>query len=261
MSTFAGRWLTSFGPMELQQNNGVIKGAYWFQGTRSPIEGSLREGKFVFRYQDASGPGEGWFELMPGGQFRGQYRLEGTANWHPWQGHREWAGIWDTSFGRMRLNQDGNRIRGMYDGVTSGQLEGQLDGKRFGFRYTEPTVRGEGWFELDEGQGTFHGSWRPEGAPAWGDWTGRRVFAQPGLTWLVVIRHWQRSLGDAEYSYGEMLKTFFARVPSVAVRQRFFNDGPSLERWCRELVMSLSRQSCLSPVMVPSGRWRAKSHN
>src|SRR6476619_5514288 len=105
MTTFAGRWFTSFGPMELQEANGVIKGAYWFRGVPSRIEGDLRGGKFVFRYQDPSGPGEGWFELTPSGQFQGQYRLQGTETWHAWLGQREWSAIWDTTFGRMRLNQ------------------------------------------------------------------------------------------------------------------------------------------------------------
>ncbi len=237
MTTFAGRWLTTFGPMELQETNDVIQGAYWYQGVANRIEGKLKKGRLVFLYQDAHGPGEGWFELTKGGQFQGQYRLNGAEQWFPWNGQREWNGIWDTSFGRMRLNHDGDRIHGCYDGATSGRVDGRTDGKRFVFKYVEANAKGEGWFELDDGAMNFRGAWRPEGTVKWGDWTGQRVVARPNLTWLVVIEaHWQRSLGDAEYSYGEMLRTFFARVPTVAVRQRYFNDGPSLERWCRELI-------------------------
>jgi hypothetical protein len=33
-----------------------------------------------------------------------------------------------------------------------------------------------------------------------------------------------------------MLREFFARVPHVNVRQRFFEDESGLERWCRELM-------------------------
>jgi len=237
MSSFLGRWITTYGPMELRQSENSIRGTYWYQGIPCRIEGEVQDGRFAFRYEDPSGPGQGWFELAGAGEFQGQYRLDGTDHWVPWVGRREWAGIWETSFGRMRLIQEEGRIHGRYDGAVPGKIEGKLEGKRFVFRYFEPTVQGEGWFELANDAISFKGAWRPDGAPAWGDWIGRRVFPQLGLTWLVVIEaHWQRSLGDAEYSYGEMLKAFFARVPSVVVRQRYFNDAPSLERWCRELV-------------------------
>lgn len=237
MTTFAGRWLTSFGPMELQQVNGDVKGAYYFNGMQSRIEGKMHDGKLLFRYQDVSGAGEGWFEMTPAGQFRGQYRLQGASNWGPWTGQREWAGIWETNFGRMRLNQNGDTVTGLYEGSTSGRIEGHVEGGKLVFHYIEANSGGEGWFELDPSHNSFKGAWRPQGGVQWGEWSGNRVFAQQGLTWLVVIEaHWQRSLGEAEYSYGEMLRAFFARVPNLAVRQRYFNDGPSLERWLRELI-------------------------
>jgi hypothetical protein len=152
-------------------------------------------------------------------------------------GQREWNGIWDTVFGRMRLTQEDDRVHGFYDGASSGRVEGRVDGKRLILNYIEPASRGEAWFELDQSLNVFRGGWRPQGTEAWRDWSGQRIRPQPNLTWLMVIEaHWQRSLGDTEYSYGEMLRTFFARVPTVAVRQRYFNDGPSLERWCRELT-------------------------
>lgn len=239
MSTFAGRWTTSFGPMELRQTGGAIKGTYWYQGVPGRIEGEMSGPRFVFRYQDPTGVGEGWFELFGSDQFRGEYRLDGTQHWVAWLGQRqsEWGGIWDTSFGRMRLIHEEGRVHGTYDGPVPGTIDGQLVGKRFTFRYGEPTVQGEGWFELADDAMQFQGAWCPDGAANWDQWTGTRVTARPGITWLVVIEaHWQRSLGDPEYSYGEMLKAFFARVPGVAVRHRYFSDGPSLERWCRELV-------------------------
>lgn len=239
MSNFSGRWITSYGPMELQQTETGISGTYSYQGIAGQLEGNLQGSRFVFQYRDATGSGFGWFELTGANQFNGQYRLEGTQHWVPWLGQREteWDGIWNTSFGRMRLVQEERHVYGIYDGGVPARIDGTFDGTRFTFRYFEPTVQGEGWFELAPDGRNFHGAWRPDGGPTWGQWSGQRVVAQPGLTWLVVIEaHWQRSLGDAEYSYGEMLKTFFARVPTVAVRHRFFNDGASLERWCRELV-------------------------
>jgi hypothetical protein len=53
---------------------------------------------------------------------------------------------------------------------------------------------------------------------------------------MIVEAHWQRSVAEGEYSFGGMLREFFARLPEIAVRQRFFNDEASLQRWCRELL-------------------------
>ena len=237
MTTYAGRWITTYGPMELHQDGSAIRGTYWFQGIACAIEGKVQNGRFTFRYKDPSGAGQGWFESPSYGQIRGQYFLDGTKHWADWTGHREWDGIWDTSFGRVRLVQEEGRIHGCYESVGPARIEGRLDGKRFVFRYFEPKVQGDGWFELTADGSAFDGSWRPDGATAWGAWQGQRVFARPGLTWLVVIEaHWQRSLADGEYSYGMMLKEFFARLPHIAVRHRFFNDESSMERWCRELT-------------------------
>ena len=237
MNAFAGRWFTTFGPMELSQDGPAIHGTYGNPGASCTITGEMKDGRFVFRFEEPGETGEGWFESSSAGQFRGQYRPDGVEQWLPWNGQREWDGIWDTSFGRMRLIQDAEGVHGIYDGGVPGSIEGRLDGSHFTFRYAEPTVQGEGSFELCEDWQTFNGRWHPDGATDWGGWQGRRVHAQTGLTWLVVIEaHWQHSLADRDYSYGNMLKEIFARLPHVAVRQRFFNDEVSLERWCRELV-------------------------
>ena len=245
MTDFSGRWITTFGPIELHQDGRTIRGTYSYQNVDYPIQGKLEGERFVFRYQDATGAGDGWFELVGFGQFRGEYRLDGAERWLPWTGHREWDGIWETSFGRMRLVQEATRIHGSYSGPTTGTIEGRIDGSRFVFRYAEPTVKGEGWFELSRDAQVFQGAWHPEGAAGWGEWGGRRVHPTPGLTWLMVIEApWQRSFADCEYSYGNMLKEFFARLPNVAVRHRFFNDETSMARWCQEVIY------CPEPVIV-----------
>lgn len=237
MTSFAGRWITTFGPMELHQDGSAITGVYTYANKTWRIAGDVQDGRFVFRYEDSSGPGEGWFERTSYGQFRGQFRLDGADQWLPWTGQREWEGIWETSYGRMRLIQDEGRVHGFYDGMSAGQIEGRLEGNEFRFRYQEPNARGEGVFQLAEDAMTFTGNWRPEGSPGLGEWYGQRVLPKAGTTWLVVIEaHWQHSLADRDYSYGTMLKEIFARLPNVAVRQRFFNDEASLARWCREVV-------------------------
>jgi len=112
-----------------------------------------------------------------------------------------------------------------------------LRGDRLEFRYHEPRTSGEGWFRMTDDGHAFGGAWRPQDRVEWSPWHGRRMRAEPGLTWLVVLEaHWQRSLAETEYAFGHMLREVFARLPHVRVRQRFFHDAESLEHWCRELL-------------------------
>src|SRR5260370_5550567 len=176
MTKFAGRWITTYGQMELQQDERGLRGTYWDQGIPCTIDGQLLpDGRFSFRYKDPSGVGQGWFELTSYGQIRGSYCLEGFDQSQDWTGQREWDGVWDTSFGRLRLVQgDETRVNGFYDGFGPARIEGTLEGKRLVFRYIEPKVQGEGWFELAGDALSFVGTWRPHRAPARGDWHGRR---------------------------------------------------------------------------------------
>jgi hypothetical protein len=103
------------------------------------------------------------------------------------------------------------------------------------FRYVEPQAEGEGWFEPSPSGGGFAGEWRAAGSDEWRSWTGERVEPVPGRMWLVVVEaRWEGSLAEREYSFGEMLRSFFARSPHVEVRHRFFTDEASLGKWCAE---------------------------
>ncbi len=237
MTTFTGRWLTTFGPMDLTQDGEHVHGVYHSQGVPCTIEGTITGSRLAFTYQEPVEQGEGWFELLRHGAFQGQYQPDGAARAFDWSGGREWDGVWDTSFGRMRLVQEADRVHGFYEGGGHSRVEGRLEGERFVFRYQEPKAAGDAWFEMSPDAQGFAGSWKPDGTPAWGTWTGTRLKPTPGLTWLVAIEaHWQRSLSEREYSYGRMLREVFARLSNVVVRQRFFNDEASLEHWCREVM-------------------------
>ena len=237
MSNFSGRWFTTFGPMELTQDRDRIRGFYSLQQNRCPIEGSIQDGKFQFNYQEPTVEGEGWFELMRHGRFAGQWRPKGGATWSPWVGQREFEGVWETSFGLLRLVQEPDRVLGFYEGAGPGTLEGRLTGQHLAFHYRESRAEGGGYFELSPDAESFDGQWRAEGSEQWAPWQGRRLLPMAGLVWLIVIEaHWQRSYLEKEYAFGHMLREFFSRLPHVNVRQRFFEDEAGLERWCRELM-------------------------
>lgn len=150
---------------------------------------------------------------------------------------RGFDGVWESTFGRLRLVEEGGRVRGFYSGPGPSTLEGRTHNGKLEFRYREPAASGIGLFELSTDGLAFEGQWRTRKDVPWRPWAGTRLAAEPQVTWLVVLEaHWQRSLAEPEYSFGNMLREVFARRPGVRVRQRFFHDAASLEHWCRELL-------------------------
>ena len=237
MSNFAGDWFTTFGSMSLTQNGPKVQGVYRMGNQECPLEGTIRDGVLRFRYRETAVGGEGWFVLERHGKFAGQWRQDGIDKWLPWKGERGFEGLWNSSFGPLRLLQDADGVRGFYEGLGQSTINGKVEGRRLVFRYREPRVQGEGWFDLAENGASFLGQWRPDGTTTWGPWLGQRIGAVPGLAWLVVLEaYWQRGLGEKEYAFGNMLREFFARVPGIEVRQRFFENEAGLVKWCRELL-------------------------
>lgn len=237
MSVFAGQWFTTFGPMQLTQDGERVQGTYQCQRAECFIEGQVKDGTLSFRYQEPAIEGDGRFRLARHGRFNGQWRPDGDENWHPWHGFRQFDGIWESSFGLMRLIQEPERVFGFYEGAGSSSLEGRVDGDRLGFRYREPRAAGKGSFELSPDCFAFEGQWQQDGQASWRPWQGRRLLPNPGVRWLVVLEaNWQNYLLEREYSFGSMLKEFFARVPGVEVRHRFFSNDAGLGLLCRDLL-------------------------
>ncbi len=235
--SFAGRWFTTFGPMELQQQDDRVQGGYRFNGIPCTIQGRLEQGRFVFQYQEPGVRGEGWFALVRPGRFEGLWRPDGEERWQPWIGERDFEGIWDSTFGLLKLIQDGERVFGFYEGLGSSTIEGRAVDGKMEFLYREPQAAGQGRFALAGDGMTFEGQWMQDGANAWQPWKGRRLVQAPGQIWLVVIEaHWQTHLLDKEYSFGNMLREFFARVPGVQFSHRFFSNEAGLRQWCRDLM-------------------------
>ncbi len=237
MTNFAGDWLSTFGPMKLTQDGSHVEGTYQMGPHECSIDGTVRDGTLHFRFREPDSGGEGWFVLQRYGKFTGQWRPDGAPSWQSWQGERGFEGLWNSTFGPLRLIQNETGVRGYYEGLGNSTIEGQLDGRTLTFRYKEPRAQGDGTFELGLDGFTFAGQWRPDGAPSYAPWVGQRIMPVPGLVWLVVLEaYWQHGLGDKEYAFGNMLREFFARVPRVEVRQRFFNNEAGLTKWCRELL-------------------------
>lgn len=119
-------------------------------------------------------------------------------------------------------------------------IEGTVNPEgRLVFRYTEPSTAGEGWFELSCDSLIIQGMWRADGTEEWYDWEGYKAGSDASLgeNWLVILEsEWQTGLAEDEYSFGEMLTAWFARVPSVTVRHRFIHSVNDLTAFCLEVA-------------------------
>lgn len=261
MDDFSGRWFTTFGVMLLEQHGARVGGRYRFRGSEGRIDGRVRGRVLRFRYDEPAESGTGEFRLVRHGRFDGNYVPKGAKAPRSWNGHRGWDGLWETGYGRLRLVQDGEHVLGYYTGSGHGGLRGRARGTGLAFRYRERTSAGEGRFALADDGEAFTGEWRRGGARAWHPWNGHRVHARPDFTWLVVLEaYWQKGLAEPEYSFGAMLREFFARSSRVGVRQRFFHDAASLAHWTRELlylaepvILLVSSHGLAGGLSVPGG--------
>lgn len=150
---------------------------------------------------------------------------------------KSFSGLWETSYGRMKLIEGNDKISGIYSYLDDSTVSGTRQKNKFTFTYKEKSTEGEGWFELSPDGEKFVGKWRPKNQKDWKDWEGTRVHPYPKVRWLVVIEaQWEMSLAEREFSFGNMLKSFFAKDPFVEVRQRRFTDEKSLRQWLREVA-------------------------
>ena len=86
MTNFTGRWLTTFGPMELTQEGPQVQGTYGPSGIECTLAGTVDQSRLTFQYQEPTVGGEGWFDLIRHGKFAGQWREEGSETWFHWIG-------------------------------------------------------------------------------------------------------------------------------------------------------------------------------
>lgn len=177
-------------------------------------------------------------------------------------------GLWQTSFGAMRLRVDRDNVQGAYDfegGVAS--ISGKLKNDRFVFRYKESDAEGEGWFMLSEDGSKLQGKWHVDGRQTWQDWLGERSIPRPDRVWLVILEaNWERSISEPEYAFGEMLTNYFtmATARHVQVRHRYFHDATDLQRFCREIqflaepvVLLISTHGTSAGIIVNGGTIKA----
>ena len=176
--------------------------------------------------------------------------LQSVAQAQPAQaGDIGFAGSWLTTYGEMVLVVDGDRVTGRYELGGGSSIEGTVRDGVLRFRYAEPSLdKGFGEFRLAPDGMAFFGKWRIDGM---GDgplssqdqsWYGIRTTTPRGSAapdpgpWLVILEpHWEQSLRDSEYSFGEMLRNYYRRLPHLQVRHRRIHDRADFVRVGREI--------------------------
>jgi hypothetical protein len=242
---FAGEWETTYGHMEVKVEGETARGTYQSPGEApNAIRGAIDRRTWTFTYTEPGVEGEGSFTLSEDGlSFSGQWREKGTSAWQPWAGQRpaaaprNFSGVWQTTFGTMRLTQKDTNVTGCYAYSGHAEISGSVKDGVLKYTYTEPNGdKGGGEFTLGSGGESIRGTWKSTNGRQGGGWEGTRVKPVAGRTWLVVFEaHWEASLQHPEFSYGDMLRQFFTRVPSVAVRHRYFDGKEDFAKWCAEL--------------------------
>ncbi len=210
------------------------------------VDGTVKDRVLTLRYREADAAGQAKFTLAADGlKFQGTWQQDGTVGWLPWNGKRietkplGFAGLWETTFGMMRLTGNGGEVRGAYDYASGpATIAGEIKAQRLIFRYREPDRQGSASFELSEDAMSITGKWREDGDQNWRPWTGKRVVPEAGKIWLVVLEaNWERSIDEQEYAFGDMLTNYFtmATARHIHVRHRFFHDATDLRRFCEKI--------------------------
>ena len=101
----------------------------------------------------------------------------------------DWTGAWDTDWGRMELQQNGNKVNGTYP-YDQGRIQGTVSGRNLTGTWSEypsyspPGDAGDMVFIISEDCSSFDGMWRYGTSGGWsGSWTGARISTGSGTSY------------------------------------------------------------------------------
>ncbi len=79
----------------------------------------------------------------------------------PLPAHMSFAGNWDSTWGRMVLNQEGKHVHGTFTGYREGGVTGELDGDVWRFIWDQrvPRSHGHGYLQISTDGTHLEGRW------------------------------------------------------------------------------------------------------
>ncbi len=214
---FGGIWTTSLGEMKLVQTGNKVTGT--FSEGNGEIRGEVRGHVLVGMWikpssEDGVSKDFGDIMLYISNDYlslRGKWRDGSRGPWnHQFTGVKNteeqppvvvpiWSGTFKTTWGVMKLTQDGNKVVGTYV-YGSGKITGTVSGNTLTGRwsiapsYKAPTDAGDLQLTVSADGKTLTGKWRNGSTGEWNtNWTGTRVSPVVSLKW---DGNWSSSWGD-----------------------------------------------------------------
>jgi len=183
-SAWDGEWDTNWGKMTLTQTGNTVSGTYTHNAGR--IEAQVVGNKIVGNWYQSNGSGKMEFEMdSDGAGFQGKWRYNNSGTWNSWtarkaaaapSGKKTWAGTWDTTWGKMVLNQSGSSVTGTY-AFKDGRIEAQAVGNKIIGNWYQSNGSGQIEFEMINGGANFLGKWKYANNASWSGnaWSGKRL--------------------------------------------------------------------------------------
>ncbi|MDH3592462.1 MAG: alpha/beta hydrolase, partial [Planctomycetota bacterium] len=175
---FAGEYVTSEGPMTLEQDGKSVTGTYGHTGNGS-VDGTVKKGKLVFEYRVGRVAGTGEFAL-DGARLTGSWKnARGGGSWYGWKkdpkarkGKSKWSGYWYSSLGILNLEQKGKTVKGTYGSTGLGTVEGEVEGRVLELTWKRIRWSGPATLEMAPDGSAFFGMTK-ENKPA--VWFGQKI--------------------------------------------------------------------------------------
>lgn len=191
-----GLWLSSFGHINIKMQKGNISGDYFDGQVKGTLKGHFLSDRQLLagNWNEGNIQGRFIFKILPGtNSFSGRWWENNSQNGGEWIAVRmdkpalansvsaaDYAGDWDTNFGRMRLEVDGQKISGAFKGKAGqGTIEGTVDEKanQLNARWSDDKYRGTLKLSMLKGKNGFHGEWWFSDKTYGGAWYGVRSAA------------------------------------------------------------------------------------
>ncbi len=209
---WSGTFKTTWGVMKLTQDGNKVVGTYVYGSGKitGTVSGNTLTGRWSIApsYKAPIDAGDLQLTISADGRtLTGKWRNGSTGEWNTnWTGTRvppavplTWSGTFKTTWGEMKLTQDGNKVMGTYV-YGSGKITGTVSGNTLTGRwsiapsYKAPTDAGDLQLTVSADGKTLTGKWRNGSTGEWNtNWTGTRVSPVVSLKW---DGNWSSSWGD-----------------------------------------------------------------
>lgn len=166
-------------------------------------------------------------------------------------------GTWDTTYGRLTLRQEGDKVTGYYIMEVPCWIDGKVVGGKLKFDYEEPDAKGSGTFEIAKDGKSFDGKWGVAGQEQTEAWTGTRMSDKVPQKVNTYAGTYQTTFGKmvlkqdgakvtGHYLMGDMKCDIEGKVDGLVLKFRYDENGTKGEGQFRRS----------DDGMVFFGKWR-----